>query len=521
MPKAENKSNTVIADSKPESTTRGSVLLKPLVFWEERPGKGKNQYQIHILKNRLIDFLELNGFAKIYIGNVVQFVRVQDKIFEHTYIERIQDFVMEYIESLPVQLEHCDSVTRPDLENELLSQVRFVFSEAFLRCMRVAEFKENRDTRHKGYVYYKNGFVVIEKDSVRLEPYSRLKGNIWREQIIDRDFVYSDLFAEGASTDCDFSKFLYAISGTNSQRYDSLCTIVGYLMHGFKDPTNPQCVILCDEVLSENPEGGTGKGLLIKGIEQIKRVVKIDGKSFKFEKSFVWQRVNLDTQILCFDDVVKRFEFERLFSLITEGINVEKKNQGEFFIPFTTSPKIVVSTNYVIEGIGNSFERRKIEFELAPTFHSAFTPQQMLGRMMFVEWDTEEWQMFDNFCVHLIGLYLANGVIIHKKINLEQKKLIQMTNEDFMDYIAKVPKNVVHTRKSIFEGFHIRYPGNEKFVTPKRFFGWVRIWAKIENVEIADGWTNTERVITIGAPCNTSYVDTPHSNIFQSNKCIV
>ena len=59
----------------------------------------------------------------------------------------------------------------------------------------------------------------------------------------------------------------------------------------------------------------------------MKNVLRIDGKNFRFDKSFPFQSVNPDTQIMFFDDVNKKFGFEKLFSIITEGITIEKKNK--------------------------------------------------------------------------------------------------------------------------------------------------------------------------------------------------
>jgi hypothetical protein len=122
-------------------------------------------------------------------------------------------------------------------------------------------------------------------------------------------------------------------------------------------------VILNDEKISDNPEGGTGKGIFMNALGKMKKLVVIDGKAFDFSKSFPYQLVSADTQVLCFDDVIKRFNFERLFSVITEGLTLEKKNKDAIKIPFSKSPKIAITTNYAIKGTGNSFARRKWELE--------------------------------------------------------------------------------------------------------------------------------------------------------------
>ena len=69
-------------------------------------------------------------------------------------------------------------------------------------------------------------------------------------------------------------------------------------------------------------------------------VSPIDGKQFDFNKNFAYQTLNADTQVLVFDDVEKSFNFESLFSIITEGITIEKKNKDAIKIPVSRSPKI-------------------------------------------------------------------------------------------------------------------------------------------------------------------------------------
>ena len=55
-----------------------------------------------------------------------------------------------------------------------------------------------------------------------------------------------------------------------------------------------------------------------------------------------YQLVSADTQIICFDDVKKYFEFERLFSVVTEGLTLEKKNKDAIKIPFKKFQRFVL-----------------------------------------------------------------------------------------------------------------------------------------------------------------------------------
>ena len=115
--------------------------------------------------------------------------------------------------------------------------------------------------------------------------------------------------------DCTYKKFINNICAKEESRTKTMESTIGFLLHAHKNLSYCPAVILNDEVISDNPEGGTGKGIFMNAISQMKKVVTIDGKSFAFERSFAYQLVSADTQILVFDDVKKHFDFERLFSV--------------------------------------------------------------------------------------------------------------------------------------------------------------------------------------------------------------
>jgi hypothetical protein len=253
--------------------------------------------------------------------------------------------------------------------------------------------------------------------------------------VIDRDFAICEV------TECDFKTFVSNIAGDDSQRVSSMESTIGFLMHGYKNPSYCPAIILNDEVISDNPEGGTGKGLFVNALSKIKKTVTIDGKSFNFDKSFAYQTVNVGTQVLCFDDVKKHFDFERLFSVVTEGLTVEKKNKDAIKLPFNRSPKIMITTNYAIKGKGNSFERRKWELEFRQFYSKEFTPFVEFGRMLFNDWDEEEWCKFDNYMINNLKSYLSTGLIKSTFVNLKVRKLSAETCHEFIDWCGMIDSN--------------------------------------------------------------------------------
>jgi len=142
--------------------------------------------------------------------------------------------------------------------------------------------------------------------------------------------------------------------------------------------------------------------------------------------------------------VKKHFDFERLFSVVTEGITVEKKNKDAIKLPFNRSPKIVITTNYAIKGKGNSFERRKWELEFKQFYSKEFTPLIEFGRILFNDWDEEEWCKFDNYMIGNLKSYLSTGLVKSVFVNLKIRKLSAETCHEFIEWcgmIDGVPHN--------------------------------------------------------------------------------
>ena len=191
-------------------------------------------------------------------------------------------------------------------------------------------------------------------------------------------------------------------------------------------------------------------------LAHMKKIVTIDGKSFMFERSFAYQLVSADTQILVFDDVKKYFDFERLFSVVTEGLTLEKKNKDAIKIPFSKSPKIAITTNYAIKGAGNSFARRKWELELHQHYNKNFTPLDEFGKLMFGDWNDDEWCDFDNYMIRCLQDYLTNGLVESKFVNLKIRQLSAETCHDFIEWCGLINGNQPNTALVVDHRIHFQ-----------------------------------------------------------------
>jgi hypothetical protein len=395
---------------------------KPHLFWSENPKNGL----VKIVPVLYKKFLEDNGFFKYYPSGSTQhiFVRVVNNLISNSSEDEIKDFVLSYLLS-------TDNIS---IYNFFAERTKF-FSEDFLTLLSPVDVLFIKDTSGEAFIYFKNCAVKITKESIESIDYIDLAGYVWKDHVIDRMYFDCDY------TGCDFEKFMFNICAKDEDRFKSLKSTTGYLLHQYKDLSKSMAVILNDELISDNPEGGTGKGLFVKAISKMKKVVTINGKQFSFTQSFPYQLVSADTQILCFDDVKKGFDFESLFSDITEGITLEKKNKDAIKIPYENSPKIIITTNYAIKGKGNSFSRRKWEQEFHNHYREDFTPFQEFGRMFFSDWDEDEWCQFDMFMIKCLQFYMVNGMIRSKFVNLKIRQLSAETCHEFVEYCGLINEN--------------------------------------------------------------------------------
>lgn len=439
-------------------------------FWEKNE-KGTIKI-VHILFKQ---FLEDNGFYKYCPegGRNYIFVKVTNNLIDHTSEKEIKDFILTHLIEL-------DDIS---VYNYFADNVRF-FREEFLSLLSTIDIYFIEDSRDASYLYYRNCAVKITKDAVETIDYLDLGGYVWKDHVIDRKFVECD--HQGSV----YGQFISRICGDNDMRIATMESTIGFLMHGYKNLSYCPAVILNDEVISDNPEGGTGKGLFMNALSQMKKLVVIDGKAFAFEKSFPYQTVSADTQILCFDDVKKNFDFERLFSVVTEGLTLEKKNKDAIKIPFSKSPKIAITTNYAIKGTGNSFARRKWEVELHQHYNKNLTPLDEFGKHFFADWNDEDWCLFDNYMVACLQGYLKTGLVKSTFVNLQVRQLSAETSHDFIEWCGLIdgtPKNshleigVKLMKQDLYFEFIQEYPDYapkaKMTISRTRFYKWLTAYA--------------------------------------------
>lgn len=447
----------------------------------------KNKIQINVLKYKL--FLERNGFKKYFPNESEKptWLYIKSNKVVETSTEKIKDFVLNYL------------INRGELEVwNYCATYQNLFSENFLSMLETIKLLMLNDKKYKSFIAFENGILEVTKDNIKLNDYIDVDGYVWQSQIIQREWKKLN------NDDNDYKKFINNISNNESLPIE--CTI-GYLLSTYKNKMNNKAVILNDEVISDNPEGGTGKGLFIQGIKQIRRVSILDGKTFDDKKSFPYQTVSPETQVLVFDDVKKNFDFESKFSLVTEGMTLERKNKDAIKLTVEESPKMVLSTNYAIKGEGNSHDRRRHEIEIAQYYGKKITPYDEFGRELFDEWSDLEFCRFDNYMINCLQLYLKEGLIEQNAKNIKLRKFIAETSMEFYEWIEDVenfPRNKRNDKGVYFDNFTREYKDFERYLRRNKFTIWVKKYATYKGYEYKDGNSNGLRWFEINNGLETN-----------------
>ncbi|MBF0342776.1 MAG: toprim domain-containing protein [Nitrospirae bacterium] len=475
----------------------------PFCFWEEEAG---NPPHLKINASELLFLLEKDGFKKMKLSpKTLQkiLIKIKDNIVEEYDISAIKNYVFtHYLDILPERISPF--FTKEDLRKKLIDGINVYIETGKLDALPVVVIDFLRDKKDASYFFYRNGFVEVTRDRLTLKDYKELPQPIWKSQLIDRDISLIDIdklktfsfvqFTRNICTDCETF---------DEKRYTSLLTVLGYLLNNYTDLTYQRAVILSDSTIDATPEGGTGKGILCNAIAKMRNIAQIDGKNIDLDNQFALQSINLDTNVVWFDDISKKFPFERLFSYITEHYSFERKNKDRYNFEPDKNLKTIITTNYSVKGEGTSFERRKFEFELYNYYNAITTPESEFGEIFFASWDNIKWNLFYNFMLRCVQVYLANNsrMLSYSSDTLQKKKLSNEVGHDFIEYADSLPRNQKILILEAYDNFVSEYYSDSQ----KRKFSKVKFGKHLKAYCVHKGLTLETQLSRDGNMVNRYY----------------
>lgn len=352
--------------------------------------------------------------------------------------------IKKYVKTELMRYKHYDVL------EQIIKQANSIFTDTFFEFIDKADVDILRDEIDKCYFPFANAIVRITSDKIEEVSYRSIGKSVWASQINDFKIRIIGDFDPKSSK---YYEFIEKICSDDPERIKYALSIIGYILHSYKDPARPFAVILAEETDDEQKGGGTGKGLFFQAIGKLIPVVRIDGKNFRPDRNFAFQRVQLGTRLVIIEDCPRNVDFERYYPTITEGMTIEKKNQSEIFLKFDESPKIAFTTNYTINNTAEHAKRRQRVLEFSSFFSSKYTPLDHFKGRLF-DWDEDEWVKFYNLMFYCVRVYLERGIAeMNNSEKLNRKQVKMQFGEEFLDHLDDLESGREYVMQTEWESF--------------------------------------------------------------------
>jgi hypothetical protein len=316
--------------------------------------------------------------------------------------------------------------------------------------------KYYKDTRTSFGLPFENGFFYFDEVGtmeIKRKEYSDVNGFFTPHPIQKRQFEYTDVKG-------DFELFIQRIS-TGVKEYSNTTiddrktiqafhSMIGYLCHNFKIRDTTQAIILTDEGANDETRNGRrGKSLIGDAVKQVAKVLQKAGDEFRGD--YIHNYAELDKSYNCYlvDDIPAKFNFNHLYTPITQGINVQPKGKQAVQIEFEDSPKFLITSNWLIRYDENeaSTNARFTEYKIKPYYNINHRPKNEFEKLFFDEWDCVEWNKYYSFIFRCVNCYLKQGIITIKYDKTEDNFNASFGNEVTRDELSRIIDEIINIER--------------------------------------------------------------------------
>lgn len=542
-------------------------LATQLKFWTETINeKGRVAYDLSFVC--LFKFLNAMGFFKMMTGPFYRYVYIQDKVVEiipdSNITGRVREHLLQflkdnntgyYTEGLANMILRTKIITADTFQNLETIEINFdSFSETeeyfFFRNMIVrvtADRIEKIDPRES--VFYVLKEKVKELDLLLEKPFFRVNTDFYDyannllaqhspdspdyydiKQEIDK-MTNSEIYNLEILSDFDFLRYVYNTGNkfwreeaearrnggelSPSERkivnlnFISKCSTLGYLLSKYRSPSSGKAVycmeIAVDDLEEGQHNGGTGKSLFLDSLKYMRKRVFINGQSIDKKMEFLFQSVDIDSDIIHIDDLGSRVDLNKFLPSITNDLVVNRKGKDEFIIPMTKAPKFAFSSNHAIGRFYGSL-RRCIHFcGFSDYYHSANpetglkenSPKIEFGRNLLFDYNEKDMNDFYNFMLQCVQLYLKYGLIEMEMDDIEERQKKNRIGFDFLDwaddYFEDKFNTVINENVALEDFKKVLSKVGQGYMKKNTFIKKVISWCEIKGYEYNPKWYMNSR----------------------------
>ncbi|PWA09529.1 hypothetical protein [Flavobacterium laiguense] len=381
-----------------------------LKFWERNE---KGGYTTH--NKKLIHFLVLNGFFIHKTTNnnpdstndveETRIVQLKKNVVQMVSPREVRNFVLQFMEEKFIDLK---------VQNMILKSI--YFSPEKLSSLAQIDLNTNTATQKSQVYFFNNKVVSITPKEIVDNEYKEVDNTVWKSNIIKHNFdLQNPYFTIAKDTSGNWkidildnsSKYFKVLINTsrmfwqketNDKHQDinnfnitgdklseeengiqqlqliNKMYCIGYLLHKYKDEANSYFVLGMDKKMGlsiKDSNGGSGKSFQIKGLYQfLKNKLTISGRTIlKDDPKFMFDGVTDATDIICWDDLPQNYDYNQIFSIVTEDLTANHKGGKKVYISFEDSPKLCATTNFVPNDITAALKRRLLTYQCSDYYH--------------------------------------------------------------------------------------------------------------------------------------------------------
>jgi len=437
----------------------------PFQFWTEYWNNKKMNYNLS--NTRLYHFLKYMGFGRYEDPNIKEgfiYIKKEGSVVKVLHPYEIENYVHSFLE---------DRQMPPDLRDYIYKSNQL--GERSLSKLPKVTIDFTRADRHTQYLFFTKKVWKITGTEIKEFKQGEVDNYVWEDKVIDFNIkkeegpqfkitkdAEENFDIEILKKDNPFLNYLinasrvhwrkeleesfedrpekeaeqyflenqFSIQGerlSEDETYEQKVHLInkiysiGYLLHTYKDDSRPWCLFVMDNKISETGEshGGSGKSVGFGNMNHIlKRRFYIKGRDPKVtQNDFIYHGVTEDTDFILIDDANQYLDFGFFYSEITGSLKVNPKNGQPYEIPFSKSPKFVITSNFTIKDDGPSTARRLLFCSFSDYYHenkdgeykqTRNIADDFGGRNLFRDFTEAEWNAFYNFCAQCIQFYLSH-----------------------------------------------------------------------------------------------------------------
>ncbi len=345
-----------------------------------------------------------------------------------------------------------------------------------------------RDKESESFVPFRNCVVKVTSEGMVVMKYEDLRNvSVWKSHIIQRDFTpHSD------PDSFMFADFIRNVSAGDLDRELSFVTAMGYLCHTYTSGDVAVAVIAYDDAVNDGKlmNGGTGKGIIGQAIAHMRNVCPIDGKSYGEDNHFQWNDITDETQIVHLDDPNKKFKLNRLFNLISGGLNIQRKYEGSRKKRLADSPKWYIASNVMLEAGDSSSDRRQHILTFSDYYSSRLNKgsgkpvTDTHGCKFFEGWNPEQWTAFDTYMMNCVSFYLKTGLKKYTSPTIAISHIASGTSPEFFDWVqyAGIEAGSTYQDRELLDRYIAQT--EDTSISPRTFIKHLKVYAKFSRLKM-------------------------------------